>query len=172
MLISLPAFAEKECWYEYQYRTHDYEQTDLRLPTCTSEGYYAIECIHSERHTTGPALGRDCPSNDTRFAGDSSACSPTSCSSACARAPPSVLRPESAFFERDKRLRRASRGAKIGSLRAVPPHRAASLELLFLGMRIFRIAYFFPARNSQMGCGTGFARTTASPGFPRRELVR
>lgn len=72
MLLSVPAFAEKECWYEYKYGTHDFEQTDLRLPTCTAEGYYVIECRqcgHSERHTTSPALGHDWE----KVAGESSA---------------------------------------------------------------------------------------------------
>ena len=38
------AVADPDCWYEYQYGTHDYEQVDARKPTCTEDGYYLLEC--------------------------------------------------------------------------------------------------------------------------------
>ena len=42
MLMAFPALADKECWYESKYGTHDFEQTNVVLPTCTTEGYYDI----------------------------------------------------------------------------------------------------------------------------------
>ena len=47
-LVLLIAFstaaADSECWYEYQYGTHDFEQVDVRKVTCTEDGYYILEC--------------------------------------------------------------------------------------------------------------------------------
>ena len=54
------AVADPDCWYEYQYGTHDYEQVDARKPTCTEDGYYLLECRQcgkNVRKITGNATG-------------------------------------------------------------------------------------------------------------------
>lgn len=43
LLAAVPAMA-KDCWYNEKYGTHDFEQVDVRLPSCTVDGYYELEC--------------------------------------------------------------------------------------------------------------------------------
>lgn len=43
LACALPAMAEG-CWYFEKYGDHDYEQVDMKLPTCTTDGYYLLEC--------------------------------------------------------------------------------------------------------------------------------
>lgn len=60
VMICAPAIADTECWYEYQYGTHDYEQVDVRKATCTEDGYYLLECRQcgkNVREITGHATG-------------------------------------------------------------------------------------------------------------------
>ena len=55
-----PARAESGCWYLYTYGAHDFEQTEMRLPTCTEAGYFLLECRicgHNELHMTDSATG-------------------------------------------------------------------------------------------------------------------
>ena len=63
-LVLLIAFstsaADSECWYEYQYGTHDFEQVDVRKVTCTEDGYYILECRQcgkNVREITEKAIG-------------------------------------------------------------------------------------------------------------------
>ena len=63
-LVLLIAFstsaADSECWYEYQYGTHDFEQVDERKVTCTEDGYYILECRQcgkNVREITEKAIG-------------------------------------------------------------------------------------------------------------------
>lgn len=45
LLLPANAFAGKEyCWYYAQNGIHDFEQTDIQLPSCTTDGYYRLEC--------------------------------------------------------------------------------------------------------------------------------
>ena len=55
-----PARAESGCWYLYTYGAHDFEQTEMRLPTCTEAGYFLLECRIcglNELHMTDSAIG-------------------------------------------------------------------------------------------------------------------
>lgn len=58
--LGAPARAESGCWYLYTYGAHDFEQTEMRLPTCTEAGYYLLECRIcglNELHMTDSAIG-------------------------------------------------------------------------------------------------------------------
>ena len=60
--FGVPARAESGCWYLYTYGAHDFEQTEMRLPTCTEAGYFLLECRicgHNELHMTDSAIGHD-----------------------------------------------------------------------------------------------------------------
>ena len=59
-VFGVPARAESGCWYLYTYGAHDFEQTEMRLPTCTEAGYYLLECRIcglNELHMTDSAIG-------------------------------------------------------------------------------------------------------------------
>ena len=59
-VFGVPARAESGCWYLYTYGAHDFEQTEMRLPTCTEAGYFLLECRicgHNELHMTDSATG-------------------------------------------------------------------------------------------------------------------
>lgn len=61
-VFGVPARAESGCWYLYTYGAHDFEQTEMRLPTCTEAGYFLLECRicgHNELHMTDSAIGHD-----------------------------------------------------------------------------------------------------------------
>ena len=60
-LCAVPALAE-DCWYYANYGAHDYEQVDVRKPTCTQDGYYLLECRicgKNKKETTQAAYGHD-----------------------------------------------------------------------------------------------------------------
>ena len=57
-----PARANSDCWYLHTYGSHDFEQTEMRLPTCTEAGYYLLECRicgYNELYMTGSAMGHN-----------------------------------------------------------------------------------------------------------------
>lgn len=61
LLASAPALA-KDCWYYESYGKHDYEQTDVGYASCTSDGYYMVECRQcgaSQKYVTEKAYGHD-----------------------------------------------------------------------------------------------------------------
>lgn len=61
LLTAVPALA-KDCWYYATYGEHDYEQTDFNYATCTTDGYYMLECRQcgaSKKHVTEKASGHD-----------------------------------------------------------------------------------------------------------------
>lgn len=61
LLIAVPAQA-KECWYYETYGKHDFEQTDVNYATCTTNGYYLLECRQcgtSQKQVTEKAYGHD-----------------------------------------------------------------------------------------------------------------
>lgn len=60
LLTGSGALAEGGCWYYYKNGTHDFEQIEVQLPTCTADGYYVLECRqcgYSLREITGKATG-------------------------------------------------------------------------------------------------------------------
>ncbi|MDO5566780.1 MAG: hypothetical protein Q4G59_09000 [Planctomycetia bacterium] len=60
LFICLPAVAEGGCWYLAKYGTHDFEQVDIKLPSCETDGYYILECRQcglNEKHITERATG-------------------------------------------------------------------------------------------------------------------
>ena len=45
LLLPMPVLAsETDCWHVATYGYHDWEQTDVSMPTCTQAGYYTLEC--------------------------------------------------------------------------------------------------------------------------------
>lgn len=61
LLTAVPALAE-DCWYYETYGKHDFEQTDFSYATCTTDGYYILECRQcgtSQKHVTENAYGHN-----------------------------------------------------------------------------------------------------------------
>ena len=60
MLTCLSAAADGECWYYVKHGTHDFEQVDVMMPSCETDGYYLLECRQcglNEKHVTEKAIG-------------------------------------------------------------------------------------------------------------------
>lgn len=61
LLAAVPAQA-RGCWYYESYGKHDFEQTDVKYATCTTDGYYLLECRQcgtTQKHVTEKAYGHD-----------------------------------------------------------------------------------------------------------------
>lgn len=72
LLAAVPAQA-KDCWYYAANGRHDFEQVDVKLPSCTSDGYYLLECRQcgaNEKHVTERASGH----NWKRISGKDATC--------------------------------------------------------------------------------------------------
>ena len=62
LLMLMPTALAKDCWYEATYGDHDWEQVDVRLPSCESDGYYRLECRQcgeNKKVVTEKATGHD-----------------------------------------------------------------------------------------------------------------
>ena len=44
LAMLLPAALATDCWYYLKNGDHDWEQTDLKLPSCETDGSYTLEC--------------------------------------------------------------------------------------------------------------------------------
>ena len=77
-----PARAESGCWYLYTYGAHDFEQTEMRLPTCTEAGYYLLECRIcglNELHMTDSATGHKGQKVDSESYPSTCSCQSSAC---------------------------------------------------------------------------------------------
>ena len=62
LAMLLPMAHAMDCWYKEKYGDHDWEQVDVKLPTCETDGSYTLECRQcgeNKKVVTEKAYGHD-----------------------------------------------------------------------------------------------------------------
>ena len=62
LAMLLPTAQAMDCWYKLKNGDHDWEQVDVKLPTCETDGFYTLECRQcgeNKKVVTEKAYGHD-----------------------------------------------------------------------------------------------------------------